>query len=262
MIQPTQQIFTKIEEAFLERKPVVFCLIVGTQGSTPRKTGAKMLVYSDGSVAGSIGGGAIEKEVIGKALELMRSRKPVKICFNLGDDLEMHCGGSMEVYLEPLNPQPNLYIFGAGHIGRALAGFARELDFTVTLFDPREEIRGQDWTSGFRLVGKDYLLAVEEAVFDENTFAVIVTPKHLLDEEIVAAVARRPHAYLGMIGSDRKVALLKKRFLAENILTREELDGIDMPVGIKFNAETPREIAISILAKLIDVRNTVLSEKI
>ena len=87
---------------------------------------------------------------------------------------------------------------------------------------------------------------------------VIVTPKHLYDEDILAVVARKPHAYLGMIGSNRKVDLIKKRFLEENILTWEEFVKIDMPIGIRFNAETPQEIAISILAKLIDVRNTAM----
>jgi xanthine dehydrogenase accessory factor len=171
----------------------------------------------------------------------------------------MHCGGTMEVYIEPLNPLQKLFIFGAGHIGKALAGFARDLEFSVTLFDPRKEIFSDEAFAGFNFTHLDYSQAIEQAAFDDNTYIVIVTPKHSNDEDVLARVARRPHAYIGMIGSNRKVDLLKKRFLEENILTLEELDNIDMPIGVKFKAETPQEIAISILAKLIDVRNTALS---
>lgn len=168
----------------------------------------------------------------------------------------MHCGGSMEVYIEPINPPRKLFIFGAGHIGKALAGFAKELDFGVSLFDPRENIFAEKTFEGCNCINKDYFEAIEEAAFDENTYLVIVTPKHVYDEEILAVVARKPHAYAGMIGSRRKVELLRKRFLEEKILTEEQLNDIDMPIGIRLKVETPQEIAISILAKLIDVRNS------
>jgi xanthine dehydrogenase accessory factor len=218
-----------------------------------------MIVYENGTIYGSIGGGSVEKEVAEKAMILIGTGKPAKFTFSLEQDLGMHCGGMMEVYIEPLNPVGKLFIFGAGHIGKALAMFARDLEFSITLFDPREEIFVDETPGKFTCINKDYFQAIQEANFDENTYIVIVSPKHIYDEEILAAVARKPHAYLGMIGSTRKVELLKKRFIEEDILTHEELEKIDMPVGIKFKAETPQEIAISILAKLIDVRNTVLS---
>lgn len=254
-----QPIFGKIDEIVHGQKPAALCIVIDTQGSTPRKTGAKMVVFADGSIYGSIGGGSVEREVAGMAVKLIATGQPAKVSFNLGEDLGMHCGGKMEVYIEPLHPQKKLFIFGAGHIGTSLARFARELEFSVTLFDPREGIFQDKAFEGFDFINKDYFKAIEEAVFDENTFIVIVTPKHISDEEILAMVARKPHAYLGMIGSVRKVDLLKNRFLKENILTPEELSEIDMPIGLKFNADTPSEIAISILAKLIDVRNTALS---
>lgn len=251
-----QEIYGKIGEIANGQKPAALCIVTDTQGSTPRKTGAKMIVYADGSIYGSIGGGSVEKEVAQMACRLIASGKPVRAVFNLEQDLGMHCGGKMEVYIEPLVAQKKLFIFGAGHIGKSLAGFARDLAFAVTLFDPREGIFGSGEFAGFSLMNKDYFEAIEESVFDTDTFIVIVTPKHISDEEILAIVARKPHAYLGMIGSSRKVDLVKKRFLEEKILTAEELDNIDMPIGIKFKADTPAEIAISILAKLIDERNS------
>jgi len=254
-----QSVFSKAEEIKNGQQRAAICIVVDTRGSTPRKQGAKMIVFADGSIYGSIGGGSVEKEVTEKALEIIASAKPSKYVFNLEKDLEMHCGGYMEVYIEPIGSGKKLFIFGAGHVGKAVALFAHELDFSVTLFDPRENIFNDKIFEAYTCINKDYFQAIEEAVFDENTYIVIVTPKHAYDEEILAKVAGKPHAYLGMIGSRRKVDMLKKRFLEEKILAGDELEKIDMPIGIKLKAESPQEIAISIVAKLIDVRNTLNS---
>jgi xanthine dehydrogenase accessory factor len=251
-----QSIFAKAEEIIRLRHAAALCTVIETQGSTPRKQGAKMIVYADGSIFGSIGGGSVENEVAKMAAGMIHAGQPARVAFNLGNDLGMHCGGMMEVYIEPLNPMQKLIIFGAGHIGRALAGFACELGFSVTVIDPRENIFSSEAFTRCTAVNKDYFEAIDETGFDENTYMVIVTPKHVFDEDILAAVARKPHAYLGMIGSRIKVDLLVKRFLEENLLTKEELALVDMPIGIRFKAETPQEIAISILARLIDVKNT------
>ncbi len=251
-----ENIFTKADEIRKGQGRGALCIVVGTSGSTPRKEGAKMIVYADGTIYGTIGGGSIEKEVAEKALKLIASGKAEKCSFGLEQDLGMQCGGRMEVYIEPINPLFKLFIFGAGHVGKALAGFAKELDFSVTLTDPREDIFEDSAFQQCNCLNKDYFEAITELPFDENTYIVIVTPNHQSDEDILAQVAIKAHAYLGMIGSERKVATLKKRFLQENILSKEQLDSIDMPIGIKFKAETPQEIAISILAKMIDVRNS------
>jgi len=254
-----QTIFSKAEELKTENKRAAICIVVETQGSTPRKQGSKMIVYADGAIYGSIGGGSVEKEVAEKAIGLIATGKPAKCVFSLEKDLGMHCGGSMEVYIEPINPSQKLFIFGAGHIGKAVASFAKDLDFSITIFDHRENIFDDKVFTDFTCINNDYFQAIDEAGFDENTFSVIVTPKHIFDEEILAKIAKKPHAYIGMIGSFRKVDLLKKRFLEEKILTSEELEQIDMPIGIKLRAETPQEIAICIVAKLIDVRNGLLN---
>jgi xanthine dehydrogenase accessory factor len=248
--------YAKADEIIRGRQPAALCIVVASGASTPGKEGAKMIVYPNGTIYGTIGGGAIEKEVIGIAIRMIYRGKPARISFNLDHDLGMHCGGVMEVYIEPLMPLPRLLIFGAGHIGKALSKFAGDLGFSVTLVDPREEIAREEWTKKFSFIQMDYLQAAGEVDLDDRTNIVIVTPKHIYDEEILALVARRPHGYLGMIGSREKIARLKKRFLEEGILTAAELDAVDMPIGINFRAETPAEIAISILAKLIDVRNT------
>lgn len=252
-----QSVFSKAEEIKNTGKRAAICIVVETKGSTPRKAGSKMVVYEDGTIFGSIGGGTVEKEVAEKTVELIPLGKPVKCSFNLENDLGMHCGGFMDVYIEPINPAQKLFIFGAGHIGKAMAHFAKEFDFLITVFDPREGIFSDPVFKDCNCTGKNYFEAIEEAAFDENTYIVIVTPKHIYDEEILVKVARKPHAYLGMLGSSRKVEQARNRFLAENLLTAEEIDSVDMPIGIKFEVQTPQEIAISILAKLIDVRNRI-----
>ncbi|MCK9219854.1 MAG: XdhC family protein [Bacteroidales bacterium] len=249
-------VYTKIEQLKKEGKRAALCILIDTEGSTPRKPGAKMIVYPDGQNFGSIGGGSVEKEVVAEAVKLIETGISRKCRFKLEQDLGMHCGGTMEVYIEPLLPNQRVILFGAGHIGREVAQLAREFDFSVTAIDPRENIFQDPAFNNCTCLNKDYFDAIAEVMLDAYCYLVIVTPKHVFDEEILAEVARKPHAYLGMIGSKSKVNALTKRFLEENILTREELEKIDMPIGIKFNAQTPREIALSIVAKLIDVRNS------
>lgn len=253
-----QTIYSKIEELRNQGKRSALCIVISTSGSTPRKTGAKMIVLEDKTIFGTIGGGSIEKDVIDNVVEIIKDEMPVIKSYKLEEDLKMKCGGSMEVYIEPLNVFKKLYIFGAGHIGKAVVKFAKELEFNITVFDAREGIFNDNEFEACKCICNDYFKAIDETVFDENTFIVIVTPKHEYDEEILKRVVVKPHAYVGMIGSKRKVDIIKKKLHEEKILSSKEIEKIDMPIGIHFAVETPQEIAVSIVAKLIDVRNTSL----
>lgn len=249
-------IYSKIDELRNLGKNAALCIVVATSGSTPRKIGAKMIVLEDKTIYGTIGGGSIEKDVIDYVVEIIKEGMPVIKSYELEEDLKMKCGGSMKVYIEPLNVLKKLYIFGAGHIGKAIVKFAKELEFNITVFDSREGIFNSNEFEGCKCVCNDYFKAIDKTVFDENTFIVIVTPKHEYDEGILKRVAVKPHAYVGMIGSKRKVDIVMKKLIEEKILSQTEIEKIDMPIGIPFAAETPQEIAVSIIAKLIDVRNT------
>ncbi len=231
------------------------CTIIATKGSSPRKMGAKMLVYPNGSIEGSIGGGALEKKVIEQALGVLKNNEAAVVTYNLVTELAMCCGGTVDLFIEPIMSKKKLYIFGAGHCGKALAKFAHALDFNVTLIDERyDAFEGMDF-SEFAIVREHHATAIETLSFDENTFIVILTYDHSYDREILALTSQKTHGYIGMIGSSRKVAIAKKNMIASNILNEEELNKIDMPIGIDIKAVTPQEIAISILAKLIEVRN-------
>jgi len=251
-----KDILENIRQIKASGKRAALCIIVATKGSSPRKAGSKMIVYEDKTIEGTIGGGSLEMKVMEDAPKVIESGIPQKFSYNLEDDLGMHCGGYAEVYIEPMLPDEQLYIFGAGHVGKALADLASQFGFEIILVDPREEIKRGFEGQPYKFIQQDFVEAAKELASSGKAYIVITTPKHKYDEDVLAVCAKKPSAYVGMIGSKNKVALAKKRFLEENILSPEEIDRVDMPIGIKFNAQTPEEIAVSILAKLIDVRNS------
>jgi xanthine dehydrogenase accessory factor len=252
-------IYKVISELERENIRAAICIIVDFKGSTPRKTGAKMIVFSDGKIIGSVGGGSVEKQVIIDAQEVIRQNVPLKKTYFNSSDLPDNCTGTIEVYIEPAAGAQNLFIFGAGHIGKAISDFASNLDFNITIFDNREEIFKNYDLKKINPVCGEYSKTIETAHFDENTNIIIASAEHSSDEEILAKVGKKPHAYIGMIGSKRKVENIRKKFTENSILTSEQLNSVDMPAGVKINAQTPEEIAISVIAKLIDFKNNKLN---
>ena len=248
-------IFKKIIEVENSSHKAALCTIIKVKGSAPRKTGAKMLVYATGAITGTIGGGSLEKVVIQQALDVIKNNEAKTAIHNLVSELAMCCGGTVELFIEPIMNRKKVYIFGAGHIGKALAGFAADLDFNVTLIDERYEAFDGIDIPECTLIKEQHTTAIEQLSFDENTFVVILTHNHAYDREILALTAQKSHQYIGMIGSERKVAIAKKNMIAADFMNEEQVKTIDMPIGIDIEAITPQEIAISILAKLIDVRN-------
>jgi len=231
------------------------CIIVNTKGSTPRKVGAKMIVKDDSSILGTIGGGNLEKKVIENALVQINKNEAKLYKHDLLHQHNMCCGGSVEIYIEPILKMNKLYIFGAGHTGDALAKIANQMDFDIFIIDDRKEYIDAISTAEVNKINLDYKKVLPSLPFDKNTYVVIMTYEHSYDRDILAYCVKQPHAYLGMIGSKRKVELTKKMFEEGNIATKKELLTVDMPMGININAEGPEEIAISILAKLIEVKN-------
>ncbi len=250
-----QSLYKKIADLENSNRKAVLCTIIATKGSAPRKVGAKMIVYSNGSIDGTIGGGALEKKVIEQALQVLKNNEGIVVTHNLVSELAMCCGGTVELFIEPIMTRKKIFVFGAGHIGKALAKFANELDFAVTLIDERYEAFDTENFSDCTLIKEHHSIAISHLVFDENTYIVILTHNHAYDREILALTSKKEHAYIGMIGSERKVLIAKKNLVASNLLNEQELNTVDMPIGIDIKAITPQEIAISILAKLIDVRN-------
>lgn len=237
--------------------PFVLCMVTRAEGSTPQKAGARMLVLPDGRIIGTIGGGAIELHAVEYAAEMMETTKPVIKNFQLCDDLQMQCGGKMEIYFEPFGRPLRLYIFGAGHIGRALGKYANEMGFKVTYVDNRGGVFDSFDPAYAECVSCDYDESVDKIAFNDRDFVVLTTHKHEYDESLLEKLATKKLAYLGMIGSKRKVAAVRRRMIDEKKLTESQLEKVNMPIGMPFRAIKPEEIAISIIAKIIDVKNTI-----
>ncbi|MBI2966331.1 MAG: XdhC family protein [Bacteroidetes bacterium] len=247
--------FHKVAGIIEKNENAALCIITGTKGSTPLKTGAKMIVWEDGKIYGTVGGGAFENKVIVDALEVMNTGAGKIFEHHLTRDHNMCCGGTVTVYIEPVVLPWNLYIFGAGHVGRELAFLGNHLDFDVTVIDDRKDIFGT-WPSGeIRLRNENPVGVIPTLAWNNRTFAVILTYSHPLDRKILEACLSKEWGYLGMIGSRRKVEVTKRMFLEKDISEPEILSKVDMPVGLNINAHTPQEIAVSIIARLIMEKN-------
>lgn len=244
-----------MQEESISNRRKALCIIVETKGSTPRKIGTKMMVSEDGTVKGTIGGGSFEKKVIEDAIRQIEIGKPKLFEHHLLQEHEMCCGGTVKVYIEPEEEKKQLVIFGAGHVGQALAEQGIKAGFNVRVYDDREEYIQQIKDSTITTKRIDFIEAAGEIDYNKNTYIVILTYRHDIDRDLLRYCIKKDRAYLGFIGSKRKVFVTRKLLINEGIASETELDTVDMPIGFDIGAETPFEIAISIIAKLISVKN-------
>src|SRR5690242_7436851 len=206
-----REVFAAVADALDRGEPAALVTIVATTGSTPQRVGAKMLVFGDGRIVGTIGGGCYENDAFGKAREAIRSRRPQLVHYELDDDFAQEtgliCGGQMDVYIEPIEPSPELYIVGAGHVGYHLARVAHEVGFSVHVIDDREKFANADrFPTAAEIVVDDIPTWLTGAQLPPHAYAVIVTRGHTNDLEALRALAPRELRYLGLIGSRAKVA--------------------------------------------------------
>lgn len=234
----------------------VVATVVAVGGSTPRGAGAKMIVYPDGRTLGTVGGGAIESTTIEKAREMIGAQ-PTLLSFDLDDDTGMICGGKMDIFLEPIEAGPLALVVGGGHVGQAVARVAKQAGFRVTVVDDRPEVVSEERFpfADRRLVGGTELLGSEISI-DDSTFVIVVTRGHRFDRDWVEAFVDRWPFYMGMIGSAKKVARTFEH-MEEAGMPRQTLDRIHAPIGLDIGAETPDEIAVSVVAEMIAVRHGV-----
>jgi xanthine dehydrogenase accessory factor len=253
------EVFAALGEALTRGEEAALVTIIAANGSTPQRVGAKMLVFADGRMVGTIGGGCYENDAFWKAREVLQTRKPVTLKYELDDDFAeengLVCGGQMEVFIEPVEPSPALYIFGAGHVGFYLARLAHEAGFQVTVVDDREKFANRTrFPDATDVVVDDIPAWIGRASIPDAAYAVIVTRGHRNDLDVLRALAPRTLRYLGLIGSRAKVARIYDALLDEAAVPREALTHVHAPIGLDIGAVTPQEIAVSILAELIAIR--------
>lgn len=251
----------------------VIAKVVDTRGSTPRKKGAVLLMKKDGTTVGTVGGGLLEAETEKLCRKTLETREKSRIySFTLDEKqkgaLDMGCGGDADVqiqYIDASDPgdfidefrlSDTAYIFGGGHVAYALEPVLRHVDFRTVVIDDREEYaNGERYPGAAETIAvSDFDHAFDNIETDEDSYIIIVTRGHRGDLQVLREALKRPFAYLGMIGSRRKNSLLYEQLLKEGV-TQEQIDEIHSPIGLDIGAETPEEIAVSIVAEIIQERS-------
>jgi xanthine dehydrogenase accessory factor len=253
------EIFAAIGEALTKGEEVALVTIVSSNGSTPQRVGAKMLVFADGRTVGTIGGGCYEHDALGKAREALRTRKAITAKYDLNDDFAeetgLVCGGQMSVFIEPLEAPPALYVFGAGHVGYYLARVASEAGFELHVIDDRAAFANRErFPFAASVVVEDIPTWLAQTALPASAYAVVVTRGHRHDLDALQALSTRELRYLGLIGSRAKVARIYDQLLTEGRATLEQLSRVHAPIGLDIGAVTPQEIAVSIAAELVAIR--------
>lgn len=249
----------------------VVAKVMETSGSTPRKKGAWLLMRQDGHPYGTVGGGKLEAEVERRCKEVFQTRQSGVFHYALKpeeqDGIDMRCGGDADVsidYIEPTKPdlffedvdlKPTILIFGAGHVGKAIAPLTNFLGYTTIVIDDRPDFANRERfpDADELVVLDDFQDAFSSIQTDENSYIIIVTRGHTADYDVLKQALKNPHGYIGMIGSKNKVLEIYRMLLADGF-SQEQLDRVYSPIGLPIHAETPEEIAVSIVAELIQVR--------
>jgi xanthine dehydrogenase accessory factor len=246
-------------EAVGERAALV--TVVATEGSTPQKAGARMLVHADGRIVGTVGGGCLEAEMTWRAREAIEKGRPKLVSYDLtpeqaGED-GLVCGGRMQVFIEPIEGTPVLCLFGAGHVAQPLARMAKACGFRVELVDDRVKFANAErFPEADLIVVDSFAAAAEKMTLGANTYAVVVTRGHKGDGEALRAVLGRGLRFVGLLGSRPKVVHIFAA-LREQGVDAAELAAVHAPLGLEIGAQNPDEIAVSILAEMIAVRRGV-----
>lgn len=253
-----ETIFQSLAELEKNHGSAALCTVVKSEGSTPRHVGSKMLVYPDGLFVGSVGGGKLESCVLAEAKNAIQDGQPRFLHYNMVDPARGDpglCGGQVEVFVEPILPHPLLLLIGAGHVGKAVVHLAKWLGFRVAVSDDRADLCNPEATPGadayYPVTMSDLASQIH---LDRHTYVVLTTRGSDVDVKGLAPLLNQPVAYVGVIGSQRRwmstVKELKKQGVSAQALAR-----IHSPIGLELQAETPEEIALSIMAEILMLHN-------
>ncbi len=257
-------IYEEIVKLRQEGRRGAVATIVNVRGSIPSFKTAKMLVRDDGSIVGTIGGGCVEAEIWQAAREVMESEKPRTLTFNLNQDPKydtgLVCGGTLDIFVEPVLPAASLYIFGAGHVSINLYKIAKSAGFDVTVVDDREAYANRErFPEAKEVIAENFDHAMARLAPNESSYLVIVTRGHRDDMRVLRWAVQTPARYIGMIGSKRKTITIFQELTKEG-LAPKLFDRVHAPVGLDIGAVTPEEIAVAITAELIAARRRVERE--
>ncbi len=251
-------VYEEIVKLRQEGRSGALATIVSKCGSIPSFKSAKLLVRDDGSIFGTIGGGCVEAEVWQAAREVMENHKSRTLSFNLNqnpkDDTGLVCGGTLDIFIEPVAAPANLYIFGAGHVAKSLYQVANLAGFEVSVVDDREAYANRErFPEAQEVIAEDFDRATARLRPKEASYIVISTRGHRDDMRILRWAVQTPARYIGMIGSKRKTIAIFRELVEEG-LPAKLFECVHAPIGLDFGAVTPEEIAVAITAELIASR--------
>ena len=249
-------IYNEIQNALKQGERVAVATVVKTIGAAPCGVGTKMLVRADGSTSGGFSGARVDTQVASAAMEALRDGQPRLIHLHLDADQAVgSCGATLELFIEVLHPEPRLIIAGAGYVAQALSKLALNLDFRIVVVDDRRDLADPHaFSDRVQLTFGDIPQTIRELEPDEASWIVVVTRGHHLDKDALRAALETRARYVGMIGGPGKIKNIFRDLLKEGI-TRERLEQVHSPIGLDLGAETPDEIALSIAAEMVMLRN-------
>jgi xanthine dehydrogenase accessory factor len=261
-----QNIFGKVNELSMTNKSFVLCTIVEIKGSSPGKTGFRMIVFPDKKTIGTVGGGAIEGKVIQDALKIFESNENALHEYVLNEKKElveedveivpMMCNGSVKIYYEVFGNSPNVYLFGGGHVGQELAKILPGLGYFVYLIDNREEFANRDKNPHANKIElANYIDYSNNFEPKPDSFALIITHGHTFDYDILKTLIKRKlkMKYIGVIASKSKAQKMKNKLL-EELGEGITLENVHSPVGLPIGGDTAAEIAVSVAAEMQKIR--------
>lgn len=251
-------IYQGILDARREGRPAALATVIRSRGSVPRHETSKMLIFADGQMMGTVGGGDLESRTIKAGQEVIHSGQARLESYSLAGPTEGAvgvCGGEVEVFIEPILPPPTLLVLGCGHVGVAVAHLAKWLGFRVVVSDDREELCTPEHIPDADLYLPGEIAAVlSQTPIDSQTYVVAVTRGYPFDVAAVPILLETDTPYIGIIGSRRRWATTVKELKAIGI-AEESLKSVYAPIGLYLGEETPEEIAVSIMAEIIMLRN-------
>jgi len=251
-------IFQALAEIEKNHVSAALCTVTSSEGSTPRHVGSKMLVYSDGHFIGTVGGGEVEQRILDEARMALEDGQSRQLRYNMIDPARGDpgtCGGQVEVFVEPILPNPLLVVIGAGHVGKAVIHLAKWLGFRTAASDDRLEFCNAESTPNADAYYPVPMNELPDHIkIDRRTYFVLTTRGSNVDVAGLAPLLDSPAAYIGIIGSKRRWATTTKALKAQGV-SDEKIAKVHSPIGLELQAETPEEIAVSIIAEILMLHN-------
>jgi xanthine dehydrogenase accessory factor len=253
-----ENLYKLVGDAAAQGQRLALATVVQAQGSTPRDAGTKMVVYADGRIVGTVGGGKMEALVIQEAIDAIQQGRSRLVHYELRDTQTGDpgiCGGTADVFVDVIAPTPTLLVVGAGHIAMPVAEIGHLCGFRVVVIDDRPDMVSEDrFPHADERIAGDIVETLRATPVTPDTHIVIVTRGHAQDEEALRAVLHSPAGYIGMIGSRRKVSTVFEHLRADDV-EESMIRRVRAPVGLDIGAQTPAEIAVSIMAEVLMMRS-------